>query len=167
MGAPNGLDEIVRMFGDPRQFVLPDGGLSPAWERNYIVRIPLPEPLMLDFGPATKEPMVSQVTVHKKLADRLSEALELVYENGLWEQLGGYSGGFAWRPARGTRKVSTHAWGIAWDFGASRDPLGDAPGGPDPEMPLEIVRIFESLDFTWGGRWARPDQMHFQFAKGY
>lgn len=167
MNRPNGIKEIVAEFGDPRKYVLPDGTLSNAWERNNIVRIDLPAPLRLDFVKGEDEPLVTKITVHKRIAQILKAALVEIYEAGLWNRLGGYSGGFAWRPIRGKNTVSTHAWGIAWDFGASRDPLGDKPGGPDEDMPLEIVAIMERHGFVWGGRWSRADQMHFQYCTGY
>lgn len=165
---PHGLKEIVATFGDPRKYVTPDDGrLSSAWERNHIVRIELPAPLRLDFVKGENEPMVCKITAHALIAGLLKKTLQEVYDKGLWDGLSGYSGGFAWRPMRGKSTVSTHAWGIAWDFGASRDPLGDKPGGPDPDMPMEIVEIFEKNGFVWGGRWSRADQMHFQYASGY
>lgn len=164
---PNGLDEIIRTFGDPRKYITSDGRLSPAWERKNIVRIQLPAPLRLDFVPGDDEALVTKITSHLLVVPAISGALKAVHAAGLWDGLGGYSGGFAWRPQRNSRKISTHAWGIAWDFGASRDKLGDKPGGPDPDMPLEIVDIFESFGFTWGGRWDRADQMHFQYASDY
>jgi hypothetical protein len=161
---PHGLSEIVRVFGDPRKYVREDGTLDPMWERMNIVRIPLPAPLPLDWDRSTK---VRQITSHRLVASRIREALEVVYERGLWQDLDTYAGGFVWRPIRGSANVSTHAFGIAWDFGASRDPLGDPPGGPDPDMPIAIVKIMKAYGFIWGGDFKRPDQMHFQFASGY
>lgn len=161
---PKGLAEVVRFYGNPWNYVsLEDGTLSPQWERHHITRVDLPAPLKLDLSPCADEGSVSRITCNVKIANILEEVMEIIYEKGLWEGLGGYSGGFVWRPQRGSRKISMHAFGAAWDFGATRDPLGDAPGGPDPDMPLEIVRVFEGYGFTWGGRWQRPDQMHFQY----
>jgi hypothetical protein len=164
---PSGLDEIVATFGNPQSYLRSDGTLSPSWERKQIVRVELPAPLKLDFVEGDDEPFVTKITAHRLIAPLLSACLAEVFSAGLWDQLVGYSGGFAWRPIRGKRRVSTHAWGIAWDFGASRDPLGDKPGGDDPDMPLEIVNIFRKHGFVWGGDWARADQMHFQFAENY
>ena len=163
---PESWQDLIRQFGNPADYVQPDGTLSPAWERLYIRRIDLPEPLRLDLVPGVaKEPLVTKVTCHVLLTGRLMEVLEAVHERGLWEGLGGYSGGFQARRQRGGNRASLHTWGLAWDFGASRDPLGDKPGGGDPDMPIEIVKIWEAHEFTWGGRWARPDQMHFQWGR--
>lgn len=165
---PDGFDEIIRTFGDPRKYITPDGGLSNKWERQHMIRVKLPAPLRLDFVPGEDEPLVTKITTHKLVAPLILDTLAAVHDAGLWDGLGGYSGGFAWRPIRGkSRSISTHAWGIAWDFGASRDKLGDKPGGPDADMPIEIVDIFEKFGFIWGGRWNRADQMHFQYASGY
>lgn len=163
MKVPHGLKEIVDRFGDPSKFALPDGTLSPTWEKLNIVRVELPEPLRLDFLPGDNEPFVTRVACHKGIADVLRETLEKVHGLGLWAGLGGYSGGFAWRPQRDSNKLSTHAWGIGLDFGGSRDPLGDTL----VDMPPSIVEVFDSYGFTWGGRWKRTDAMHFQFASDY
>lgn len=162
--APHGIVEILRTFGDPREYLQDTGTLSPDWEKDMIVRIPLPYPLHLDFSVEDKdEPIVKRITAHKKVAGNLQKALQEVYDAGLWCDLGGYSGGFAWRPIRGKKAISTHAWGIAWDFGASRDPLGDEK----IDMPKAVVDIFKANGFTWGGDFERKDAMHFQFASGY
>lgn len=167
MRPPDGLKELVEQFGDPRRYLLPDGTLSPAWERKHIRRISLPEPLVLDLLPGDDEPTVSMITCNVAITDILQETLTDLHKRGLWQQLGGYSGGFNFRKQRTGSKLSLHAWGLAWDFGASRDPLGDRPGGPDEDMPLAVVEVWEAHGFTWGGRWARADQMHFQWCRNY
>jgi hypothetical protein len=50
---------------------------------------------------------------------------------------------------------STHAWGIAIDINVGLT------------QPPELVAIFEKHGWQWGGRWKKPDSMHFQRCTGY
>ena len=50
-----------------------------------------------------------------------------------------------------------HAFGLALDLNVQRNLYG-TPGGMHPD----IVAIFEKWGFEWGGRWDRPDPMHFE-----
>lgn len=74
--------------------------------------------------------------------------------------------------------LSLHSWGIAVDICADNNPLCPSPR-PTPavgerdengrllrDLPDAWVEIFESIGWTWGGRWARPDCMHMQWASG-
>ncbi len=74
-----------------------------------------------------------------------------------------FDGTFVVRTIRGGKAWSTHAFGLAVDFDARRNPLGSRKGNFTKVHP--VVKIFESHGVTWGGRWKRrPDPMHFQFA---
>lgn len=165
---PRNYTELVGSFGNPLDFLRPDGTLAPTWERRQIVRVDLPAPLRLDFRAGDDEPTVTRITAHRWASGAVESALKDLHDAGLWSGLVGYSGGFVFRPQRNSKRLSLHAWGLAWDFGASRDPLGDKPGiedrPGDEDMPMDIVAIMEEHGFTWGGRWNRADQMHFQWA---
>jgi hypothetical protein len=54
--------------------------------------------------------------------------------------------------------LSRHAWGIAVDFNPSSNQYGS-----EPTMPAAIVDIFRGWGFSWGGTWAVPDGMHFEW----
>jgi hypothetical protein len=155
---PVGLAEVIRTFGDIHKYIKEDGTLDPSWEREKIVRIPLPAPL--DFGGSTTK--VTRITSHTLLANILSETLSEVHKAGLWRELSPYGGGFVFRPQRAGTAISMHAWGIAWDFDPPNNKMGTKG-----DMAAEVVRIFESKGFFWGGNFKRrTDPMHFQFAKG-
>lgn len=161
--APHGIDEVLNTFGDIRKYILDTGTISPNWEFQNIVRISLPAPLKLDLSVTDNdEPVVRRITCHRLVADNLTKVLKEVLDAGLWCDLGGYSGGYIFRPIRGSNKISMHSFGIAWDWGASRDLLGDTK----IDMPKKIVDIFKANGFTWGGDFARKDAMHFQYASG-
>ena len=53
-------------------------------------------------------------------------------------------------------------YGAALDFDAPWNRLGD-----EPTMHPLIVRVFTRRGWTWGGKWKRPDGMHFQWGRNY
>jgi hypothetical protein len=71
-------------------------------------------------------------------------------------------GTYNFRPIRGGRALSTHAYGIAIDI----DPASNGLGDTTPAMPAWVVQAFERRGWVWGGRFSRVDGMHFQRAKG-
>lgn len=109
------------------------------------------------------------IRVHPACADSLANALLEVKAIGLWRFVESCAGGYAWRPQRGSSKLSMHSLGAAVDFDARRNPLGRHPDltalGTQPGFG--VVRIFERHGWTWGGHWARPDAMHFQMGGGF
>jgi hypothetical protein len=58
---------------------------------------------------------------------------------------------------RGETTKSNHAFGIAIDVNALANPLGTAG-----DMPPEVVEEWELEGGAWGGRFSRPDPMHFE-----
>jgi len=75
--------------------------------------------------------------------------------------------GYARRCVRGTGPgtsrpcvTSNHAWGLAVDINATRNPMG-APLRTD--IPAWMVEVAAEYGLAWGGRWATPDPMHFEF----
>lgn len=67
--------------------------------------------------------------------------------------------GYANRPIRGSNQPSDHSWGLAGDIDAQNFPMGQSRRQP----PAWIIALFEHYRFTYGGRWSRPDPMHFEF----
>ena len=68
------------------------------------------------------------------------------------------AGCFAPRRIPATGSLSLHAWGLAVDINASKNPQGS-----EPRQDRRVVRAFEREGFTWGGRWpTAPDGMHFE-----
>jgi hypothetical protein len=144
---PHGLAQIRATFGEPA---------SPAATRG---RVTLPAPLPLSYAPAQS---VTSFACHELVAGVLESAFREVHRRGLWAGLENFGGCFNDRSARGLTKKSTHAWGIAVDVAVHRNALGARP-----TLDPRIVAIFEDHGFLWGGRWSRPDGMHFQYSTGY
>jgi hypothetical protein len=89
-----------------------------------------------------------------------------------------YAGGYNWREIRGTRRLSYHSRGLAvdiqpqrlggraiyWQWEQDRNPdwmLIPLEGRWRP--PAKVIRAFEQEGFTWGGKWALYDNMHFEY----
>jgi len=68
------------------------------------------------------------------------------------------------RMIRGSTSVwSHHAWATAVDFDPAQNCLGCPTAGTELGKEPEFVRAFEAFGFVWGGRWSRPDAMHFEY----
>lgn len=75
---------------------------------------------------------------------------------------------YNWRPIEGTSRLSPHSYGIAIDIAVDKSHywLWDKKRGFYrwvDDFPHEIVEIFESEGFIWGGRWYHYDTMHFEY----
>lgn len=143
---PHGYSEIVRIFGTP--------GSAPC----SAGRVELPAPLKL----AWSEEEVRIVSCHKLLEDVFTSVFAQIYDRGLWDELENFGGIYNSRTITSSQKISTHSWGISGDFDTLDNPLGKSP-----RMHPTIVAIFDDHGFQWGGKWNRPDGMHFQYATGY
>lgn len=160
---PNGYSELLTL-GDPRKFLRKDGTIdSVAWENSLgLVLVEFPEPLQLSFGKPYQT--AHGMRVHPLSAAAWSQAFTTLETENLWSELHTFGGSFIFRQQRGSdTKTSTHSWGLAGDFDTARLPLGSDPALMNPA----IVQVFESIGFTWGGRWKRPDPQHFQYCSGY
>lgn len=86
---------------------------------------------------------------------------------------------FNWRLIDGTNRKSFHSYGISfdilpkryggksvfWSWEKDRNPKGwmVTPLSRRWRPPDEIVEIFESEGFIWGGKWVIWDNMHFEY----
>ncbi|MGH2807248.1 MAG: M15 family metallopeptidase [Actinomycetota bacterium] len=109
-------------------------------------------------------PILGRITCHRLLFPQLAAALGEIQEAGLASKIdpSDYGGCYVPRfidrdPRRG---LSFHAFGLAVDMNVSENYLG-REGKIDPR----VVETFERWGFEWGGRWSRPDPMHFQLAR--
>jgi hypothetical protein len=122
--------------------------IEPAWvERNIVT---------------TEVPLLGTVTCHRKLIPMVRGALYEIAASGLASEIKVYSGCWASRTVSRspTAPPSYHAYGAAIDLNAPQNPYGTKP-----TMNHEIVRIFESWGFNWGGDFLIPDGHHFEFWK--
>jgi hypothetical protein len=70
--------------------------------------------------------------------------------------------GYCFRNTRGsTDKLSNHSSGTAIDLNATKHPLGHA-NTFSPMQTVLIEALCKKYGLTWGGKWKRPDEMHFE-----
>lgn len=106
-------------------------------------------------------PILGSVTCHRVMFPQLGAALAEIENRKLAREIdvkefgGCYVPRFIDRDRRGA--LSMHAFGLAIDLNVSENYMGTR-GNMDPK----VVEIFEKWGFEWGGRWSRPDPMHFE-----
>lgn len=136
--------------------------IAEAWVRDNIVQIDTP--ILADQG-------FRKLSVHRKAAGPFQEVFERIADAGLAETIRTCAGTWVprhmgWNPARA---LSSHSWGIAIDINVAWNPYGGAPAALGAIGSVrELVPIFESQGFAWGG-FFKPlslcDGMHFELAR--
>ena len=169
MVLPKNRMEAYHVYGNPGT----SGTLDHQWEReNMVVARNLP-------GPKKK------LYVHRLVEPYLREALARCESIGVVDYIQ-RMGCFNFRPQRHdwSRPLSYHAFGAALDINPpdnrswyrTKYLKKKRRRGPVPEpftkdwydywpygLPEEFVMAFESVGWSWGGRWKRYiDPMHFQ-----
>lgn len=143
-----------------------DGRADPAWSAANLVRLKPAYPMQWSWGGD-----IASLTVHRKCADSLRVILENIarhygsqtaIEKARMHLCGGV---FNFRLKRGGSTLSIHSWGAAIDLDPVRNGLGRRHREGMGMMPLAVVEIFAAEGWIWGGRWSRPDAMHFQAAR--
>lgn len=167
---PDGLDDIRGEYGEPD----PDanGNFNAAFLDRECRLYKLPFPLVIgwreqDYRDGDRSALVRSAIMHRKIGPAVVDALDEIgrHEGGAYldrNRLNLWWGCFAYRFKRGGDELSTHSWAIAVDLNRHLGRLGE-----EPQMPSFIVDAFEKRGFVWGGRWDRPDGMHFQACTGY
>ncbi len=101
------------------------------------------------------------VTCHRQMLIQMYGALSEVEAAGLSDLIDTSQYGGCWVARHidfnPSKPISMHGWGLAVDLNVSTNGLGQPP-----TMDPRIVEIFDRWGFVWGGRWSRPDGMHFE-----
>lgn len=149
---PRNHAEVLATFGNPAVN-------HRAWKRANIVRIRAPSGHHFQTLTAGAR---SYLWGHRKLKPHFEHLFQQATRAGIWDLLQPVSGPYAFRPVRGGRRLSTHAFGISIDIRPNLYPRGQARRWPDPRL----VSLFRDHGFHWGMFWRTPDPHHFQFATG-
>ncbi len=107
-------------------------------------------------------PILGAVTCHRDLFPQLRAALLEVQQRGLSSAIHPreYAGCFYPRFIANTTTLSNHSFGLALDL--------NVPGngrGTVGEMDRDVVAIFKTWGFAWGGDWKYTDPMHFELSE--
>ena len=115
-------------------------------------------------------PVLGRVTCHRKIFPQLRKAMRELKRRGIAHtaRKSNYAGCFNPRfissydnsDVGPVRRLSRHAWGIALDINAGNNPFGQRP-----RQDRRLVRVMKKWGFTWGGKWALPDGMHFEWER--
>lgn len=136
---------------------------SAAWEAANLTTISPPFRMTYD-GKAIKT-----IRVHTKCAASLLRVL-----NAIWVAAGRsqvivdawgasiYGGAYNYRLMRGGDALSMHSWGCAIDLDPGRNGFGAK--SPNFAKVPAVLKAFADEGWVWGGKWSKPDGMHFQAA---
>ncbi|CAN2532989.1 hypothetical+protein [Methylocapsa aurea] len=112
-----------------------------------------------------------EIACNKAIAEPLQAAIAEIAERNLLDRILKWDGCHvprhkSWNP---NRDLSAHSWGVAFDINARWNAYGaEPPPKGSIGSVIELVPIFESFGFAWGG-YFRPDStrdgMHFEYCR--
>jgi len=165
MSFPQEKTAALTAFYGP--FALRTNGFpTAAWETTNLTSFVAPYPLAAAWDPSIA---IKRIRCHRKVEESLRAILEGVkahygsIENIRVARMHLTGGVYNFRAISGTSRLSLHSYGAAIDLDPERNPLGKAWDENAGMMPMEVVDIFASAGWKWGGRFnGRKDCMHFQ-----
>lgn len=123
--------------------------LAPGWTKDNLTSV--------------KSPSGAEFRVHKDAAESFTGFLAELEGTGYKVNS---SGGFNYRNVRGGSRLSQHAFGNAIDINAPANPRMKRGDKVVTDMPANVAEIATKHGLEWGGSWARPDAMHFEWKGG-
>jgi hypothetical protein len=141
------------------------GASAEAVKKNLTTIVWLPKTMNVKLQVTTVN------DIHKKMQE-ISNRLDTMPH--LHKYLKNPGGTFMWRNIAGTDRLSMHSFGMTIDVNvefsdywrwAIKEEEGDGTRVIEYKnrIPLELVEIFESYGFIWGGKWYHYDTMHFEY----
>jgi D-alanyl-D-alanine carboxypeptidase len=181
MNTPNGLDEVIKVFGDPRNA---DGTLNESWEGQNIRRVPPPPQWQLYYQDDRLGLVrINGIRMHRLVADTFVAVLDDVFERAREEvantndddkvrqflhqkRMDENSGGFNFRSKVGAKGISMHSFGIAIDWDADHNPQQKRGEPLRTTFPDWWFQTWNKHGWVDGRNFPRRDPMHVQFASG-
>jgi len=104
-------------------------------------------------------PIIGPMTCNTQMFPQLRAALNEIVAQGLASAIhpAQYGGCFVPRFIAGTTTLSNHAFGLAFDLNVPENQRGTVG-----RINRQVVQIFGTWGFTWGGVWHYTDPMHFE-----
>jgi hypothetical protein len=131
--------------------------ITNGWDRENVVSVRVPQLNAITGGSAQ-----SGVQFYRGGAEQLKAAFAEIETAGLSSQVKEWCGSYSPRLERGSRVLSTHALGIAFDINCSSLPYGLENDLSARPPFAKLISIFQKHGFVWGGQFNSPDPMHFQ-----
>jgi hypothetical protein len=104
---------------------------------------------------------VRTIRCHELVADSLWRVIREIAQGPAAWILAQYAGCFNFRPMRGSRRHSKHAWGAAIDFAPATNGL-NTHWPTRANMPIEAMEAFSREGWLSAGAFWSRDGMHFQ-----
>jgi peptidoglycan LD-endopeptidase CwlK len=180
LNSPDLQDQLKFIYPIGRKYGIPEKNSDPGRIRYEPFFLKMygesPEEVKKNLVPISWLPSTVNKTLMVTSINGVNEKLQAVSDEldklvHLHKYLDNPAGTFFWRPISGTKRLSSHSWGIAIDIDveyanywkwddpkAERFYLGYAN-----KIPPEIVEVFETHGFIWGGKWYHYDTMHFEY----
>ena len=154
-------NEMDAFYGDPRGG---GGKHSEPWAKKYLVFVSPPWKMI--YVEKRKITQIKRFSFNKMAAPSLNRVLDAIWAHYNKDQasieargLDRFGGAFNFRPIRGSRHLSNHAYACAIDIDPDHNPLGGRHG----RMPADVVDLFKAEGWRWGGDYhGRKDWMHFE-----
>ena len=151
------MAEKIAFYGDPRG----KDGVNKKWFAENTTKIKPPYQMTYADKP------IATITVHKKCAQALVDALEDIWVACGKDQttvekhkLHRFAGVFNYRLISGSGNLSNHSFACAIDLNAEENGFGVTK----PTIPKFAVDAFKKQGARWGGDYTkRKDPMHFEF----
>jgi hypothetical protein len=104
-------------------------------------------------------PILGAVTCNRAIFPQLKAALAEIVTRGLAKEIhpNEYAGCYYPRFIAGSTQLSNHAFGLALDLNVPGNQRGTVG-----QINREVVAIFKTWGFGWGGDWRYTDPMHFE-----
>ena len=95
LAAPNGLGQILDVFGNIFECIQDDGNLNEQrWHQEYFTRARLPFSIPLSWNPTN---YVTRLMCHKKLVEVFGEVFAAIEGEGLRDEITSYGGCYNFR----------------------------------------------------------------------
>jgi hypothetical protein len=104
----------------------------------------------------------NKIFINKDFRKKLTVAFTNLEKAGLHTEIKTFDGCYVIRNVRGRKSFSLHSWGMAVDFNAEYERLGQE----QTNWSGQFIAIMKAAGIYWGGDWRRKDPMHFALYNG-
>lgn len=152
-----------RFAHDPKEGNPENIRILGGWANKHVVPVKIPALARVRGAPRNGE-----IWFHERGVEQLRALFHAWRVKGRLPLLRTWDGSYVARFQRGSRtKLSSHAWGSAFDLNAASNPMGArGPLVHDIGSVRELVPAAVEHGFFWGGWFERrQDPMHFELAR--
>lgn len=149
----------IQHYGNPE---------SSAFVSKWLQRFTLPADVAAVWPhyPGLDKP-ITAIYMNKFAFEPLIAVIRELIQTGLIKELLTYDGCLNVRLKRGVNEYSIHSWGLALDFNAALNPLGQRMGSKPKMFTPAFLAVWRKHGWTCGADFSRPDGMHFQYTNTF